>query len=890
METLENINDGAKFVKADLHIHSYGFEQGSFDVTDTNMTPENIVDTALSQDLKIISITDHNEILNSKIAFDYSKNKDILVIPGIEISTTQGHLLVYFPHYTNLRSFFGKLDISDDKEKCTNGIIQCLNLAKDYDGIAILAHIEVGSGFEKVIARFGRDIEDIICHELVYGLEICKKSSVDLYTEKDDNDQRKRLIKKRREVLNLPKDYNLAKIMSSDSHTLNGLGSNAEGEHKLTRVKVDSLDFKSFRIALINHESRIRLEEFIPEKIPKVLDICIEGGLLDKQIIKFSSNLTCIIGGRGTGKSTLLESIREASGNITKSSVVDSDVWGDKITLRYRDEAGQISTFVREKYCSMENKTDPEHGINKICISSYGQGETAETIQHSEENPKYLIDFLDSFVPVANLLDRDKKICEELFENQSKLIKLRNEVSRIPETKRQRNDLQNKINLLKKDNVGELVTLQSSLVKERELRDQLISEIKELISAYREILDDETTFSKFSELSEDEIIIGKESFKSIKVIINDFHKIVKDKSSELNIQLVEKSELVKTQLDVWKSKEDSIQKEIDKKKKELEDKGIPFDLSKITQISKDLIYFENLYNSLIKTENELFSVEGKRKEIIDNRKILKSEIYKIRKEFAKEIDHNLKNSVDGFFVSTKWKKGQYSSEFESALKTKMSWRTAQVQKAKIISANLSPLEFVDKLKSSDLEFLKDLKSSSGGSIFGDSDIENIQNNLTLNNAYEEFESLVYEDLPSIIVTKEVIDELGVKQYLRKPITKLSLGQQHSILLAILIQSNSNLPLIIDQPEDNLDSEFIFKTIVSNLRRIKERRQVIVVTHNANIGVLGDAELVLPLKSTSVKSVILDRGSIDRVETCDKCCEILEGGKNAFINRKQIYGI
>ena len=103
-------------------------------------------------------------------------------------------------------------------------------------------------------------------------------------------------------------------------------------------------------------------------------------------------------------------------------------------------------------------------------------------------------------------------------------------------------------------------------------------------------------------------------------------------------------------------------------------------------------------------------------------------------------------------------------------------------------------------------------------------------------------------------------------------------------------SDSNKPLIIDQPEDNLDSEFIYKTIVKNLRKIKEQRQVIIVTHNANIAVLGDAELIIPLKSTSIKTHVLNSGSIDRKETREICCEILEGGKRAFVQRKDIYGI
>jgi predicted metal-dependent phosphoesterase TrpH len=55
---------GAKFVRADLHTHSYG-EYGSFDVNVTSMTPEAIVDTAIEKRLSIISITDHNEIRNS---------------------------------------------------------------------------------------------------------------------------------------------------------------------------------------------------------------------------------------------------------------------------------------------------------------------------------------------------------------------------------------------------------------------------------------------------------------------------------------------------------------------------------------------------------------------------------------------------------------------------------------------------------------------------------------------------------------------------------------------------------------------------------------------------------------------------------------------------------
>ena len=105
------MSNGALFYKADLHIHSFGEGTGSYDVTDTSNTPQNIVDTAISKGLKVISITDHNEILNSLSAIQYAESKDILVIPGIEVSTTQDHLLLYFEKKEQLRGFYGSLSV-----------------------------------------------------------------------------------------------------------------------------------------------------------------------------------------------------------------------------------------------------------------------------------------------------------------------------------------------------------------------------------------------------------------------------------------------------------------------------------------------------------------------------------------------------------------------------------------------------------------------------------------------------------------------------------------------------------------------------------------------------------------------------------------------------------
>ena len=881
---------GAKFFRADLHIHSYG-EFGSYDVKDSTMTPEAIVETAIEKGLKIISITDHNEIFNSNTAIQYATDKDILVIPGIEVTTTQGHLLLYFETFNNLRSFTGKLTISEDKKTTSQGIVECLDFASQYGGIGILAHIELDSGFEKTIGRFGPPIEEVFCHPNLVGLEISKKENFHLYTDTDDDANRKRLVGLRRTDLILEDDEILPKLMGSDSHTLNKLGTNAEGNEKLTGIKVDELNFHAFKVALLSHESRIRLEDLIPEQRPVFNKIMIEGGLLDEMAIDLSPNLTCVIGSRGAGKSTLLETLRETSGNHSTSKVVDSDVWPQKITLQYTDEAGQTIEFSREKNSSTQNLTDPINGISRVEIESYGQGETADTIQHSNENPTVLIDFLDGFLDLKPLISEDKEIITNLLENQSEARKLRLELLSLDETKKALKNEQKKLENLKKQKAGELVKYQNALIKERQIRQDLIADLKQLIQTYKDILNDEETFENFEKLSDEEIVVGKDYFQKVKDIVSDFSAIVKSKAGELNEALGTKVEELRTELKNWASKEKAIQVQMDAKKQELAAQGIPFDLGKINQISKDIIDLSNRVKKLENSKKLLGELQKERKELLAQRKDLKQRIFYYRNAFAQTINENLKNTLDGLYINVKYDQGNYSDEFEQLLKTTMDWRTSQVPRANLISKQLSPFEFVEICIRKDTDALQELRDEEGKRFIGNYEAQTIVEKLLKDHTYEDFEALPFEDRPSISVTRLYKDEESGKTLRNtKSISQLSLGQQQSVLLGILMLSKSTTPLIIDQPEDNLDSEFIFKTIVKNLRKIKESRQVIIVTHNPNIAVLGDAELIIPLKSTSIKSHVLEAGSIDREGTREISCEILEGGKSAFKQRQLIYGI
>ena len=123
---------------------------------------------------------------------------------------------------------------------------------------------------------------------------------------------------------------------------------------------------------------------------------------------------------------------------------------------------------------------------------------------------------------------------------------------------------------------------------------------------------------------------------------------------------------------------------------------------------------------------------------------------------------------------------------------------------------------------------------------------------------------------------------------------LSTGQKATaVLLLLLLESDA--PLVVDQPEDDLDNRFITEGVVPIMRDEKRRRQFVFSTHNANIPVLGDAELILGLGASGEgkdgRAMILPKymGSIDGQPVRELVEEILEGGKTAFEMRRLKYG-
>ena len=109
------------------------------------------------------------------------------------------------------------------------------------------------------------------------------------------------------------------------------------------------------------------------------------------------------------------------------------------------------------------------------------------------------------------------------------------------------------------------------------------------------------------------------------------------------------------------------------------------------------------------------------------------------------------------------------------------------------------------------------------------------------------------------------------------------GQKTAALLAFLL-SYGEEPLVLDQPEDDLDNHLIYELIVTQLREVKRHRQIIVVTHNPNIVVNGDAELVVALTARGGETQKEREGSLQNKQVRDTICDVMEGGRDAFEQR------
>jgi hypothetical protein len=179
-------------------------------------------------------------------------------------------------------------------------------------------------------------------------------------------------------------------------------------------------------------------------------------------------------------------------------------------------------------------------------------------------------------------------------------------------------------------------------------------------------------------------------------------------------------------------------------------------------------------------------------------------------------------------------------------------------------------KFPDSTAIIDDLFLKD--GSDLKSLLGNSDFEKLA--IKIRESYADFLNVVSENAIEIL-------------YHGKQLKNHSIGQRASALILFILSQNQNDIIIIDQPEDDLDNQVVYKEFIKALKEKKSSVQFIFATHNANIPVLGDSEKIISSQYEDDK-MTLNEGTIDTAETHKQIIDIMEGGEEAFRRRNAIY--
>ena len=896
----DHLSPGATFLRADLHIHSYGV---SADVTDEGMTVGGIVATAKERGLDLVAITDHNSIDSvAALLTEVEAENDLVAFAGVEITTGQGHVLVYFAA-EDLEAFerwFGKLEFKEDEASGDRYVLtqihELMEEVKEAGGVAIPAHIgREGTGFE---ARVSPQVKEaVICSPALAAVEVDDASEAEWYSASESGveaEPRRELLRKREQALG-EGGRRLAKLLFSDAHSLERIGLDREGRERVTRVKMSEPSFASFKTALADPDARIKLEAKVPSTYPQIIGVRLKGGFLDGAEIAFSANLTCLIGGRGAGKSTALESVDAAC----RSESREFDQAGnspDTVQLLYRDEFGALHYLKRDSGKMTYELSDGGATETSIEIEGYGQDRVASIIRGYPEEPRPLLSFLDQFAVLDEVDEKLAELAELLRANAAAIKPLAGAAKRKQDAEKELEKTRLKLKALEESNLKEALEWRRKLHAERRLRGGLEERLDEIERAI-ESLDLSLDAAQMAAQAEvdlqntpsAELLNGgaeeEEEEEGLIAALAAFGVELGSLRAEMKTKLAERRGELDERLASWKTREQAIEAKVQAVLEKLRAKGIDPKLAEMNRLTTaETAQLKTIAEAKAQSE-ELAKKTAERKDLLKEYAGAQVRRGQLRSAAMVLLTEKLNGAFEDFQVKLDFRQGALVDDYAKWVRQQIGNQFFQNARLWQLCEAISPIELAAVVRRNDLAWLAALTDSEGDTFFANTESVSQFIGALGGEKIWSLEELTRDDTPEITMTT-FGEEVRTVRF-----ESLSFGQKASILLGALLYSAEQTPLIIDQPEDHLDSQFIARTVVRVLRDVKESRQVIMATHNANITVLGDAEQIVPMQGWEGKGLIRqdEVGSVDAGETRARACEILEGGETAYRRRGEMYG-
>lgn len=914
---------GSEWRKWDLHIHTKGTNKNdNFTSSDFNSFCITLFKKALDKNIEAIGITDYFDIKNFIKVRDFVSNidscsdfedhekliiKNIFILPNIELrilpATGSGGLInihcLFNPDSDFLdeleNDFFGSLEDSGGNKMNQAGFIA---LGKSSNN-----SLDNDRAYKKGIKEFHLEPSKLI--KLFKDKPKLKKNTI-ITVSNSNNDgasalqEHYKLFENETGSLDAVRSniYKLSDAIFSgnpnDREFFSGEksgcneqlvinkcgslkpcihGSDAHCEDKLFNpdenrfcwIKAD-LTFEGLKQILCEPKDRVKIQANKPEEksgyhVIKSIKINHE---ICNQTILLNPNLNTIIGGRSTGKSTLLQLIaHRVNPSIPDIKQFIKEIPQDSIKIIWQDDE--------------ENKDRD--------IEFFPQSHMYEIARDKKKKNKLIQEIVEE-KDSENLIRNYEKFCASnkstLQTNIDDLFKLQKDIDELTTTLKEKGD---KSGLEK-----EIENLQTKIKDSHQGENFSEDELKEFEGFKKEILRLEQ-LRKILEKDKNEVSILKNED-----LFNSSFSYKFNQLSDLNTKAIQEIfNAVKQQaITQWQDKLSSKLAEIDglleKYKNDIQQK-------KESEIfKKGNKHLEQ--NKQYKELNDRLSVENRKLEEIIS---IQKQINKINAQKTTLFSQTIQNHI-AYVTKTDELVRKFSLVHDDIeIKIEKIYRH---DKCKGLLKDFINLQSYDRQ-----EFVNN---------WGDGYEADIQSNIEefLSNALEKkIELKAYKDIKDLakgILTENWFSISYELTYQNDTFEKMSDGKKAFVILKLLLEfSNKECPILIDQPEDSLDNRAIYNELVTYLKLKKKDRQIILVTHNANIVVNADAEEVIVANqhgddsknqddikfqyiSGSLENTILKSSEIDIVLKSqgvrEHVCEILEGGTEAFKKRENKYAI
>ncbi len=922
---------GSRWWKFEFHTHTPASADTYWATQGIDLSPKEWLLQYMAAEIDCVAITDHNSgawVDDLKAAYEQMERqveagsppegfRELTLYPGVEISVQGGfHLLTILDPETtsgDIDTLLGQVGYNGTKgvsdEVTREGAAEVVCEIRDAGGIPIPAHadrqgdngkgllaVRTGTRGLRLDANTVRQVLDTECLLAMEWEDM--RNPLPKYVEKQAS--------------------KLTQILGSDCHSFQG--ARIPGS-RYTWVKMAKPTLEGLRLALLdgNGISIRRSDEdgvYDPFRKPThfITGIEVESarfmGLGTTTRLAATPYFNALIGGRGTGKSTIVHTLRLAyrrdrelqhlgkatepyrqferfiqpvkgrngEGGVRDATEIRVELVRDGVAhlLRWRQDGKGNVVEERDADGRWQPTTSQEVNPERFPIRLLSQGQIAAM---AGESRQALLDVIDDAANIAELHRAFEETKSTYLTQRARLRELAKKLAGRPELERKLEDSKRKLEAFTTDHPDFLKAHQQALRQRREINvilDQLEETPDHISSIAEDLLLDDWPDGVFDASQDGDVLAWR----------READRLVEEKRAELGrsaeslkdkVQQLRRDE----RLSQWRQRVEQAGENYEALQTKLADQGLsdPQDFGRLEQerqfLEVQLKQLDQLQldrNGLDKENTEQWQ------QVLEARKA----ITQTRAGFvAKTLEINtfVKIEVAGF--------GFESRHIEHSLRDVIEVTDDRFEHDILREEGGTPIGGLAFNIAQDENREAALDAAKRRLIENCTDFRGqFRNYLERKHEKPEFADHIQCWFPE--------DDLRI-EYSRQgdgsdwaSITQGSQGQRSAALLAFLLAFGDE-PLVLDQPEDDLDNHLIYDLVVRQIRENKLRRQLIIVTHNPNVLINGDAEMVHAFDFKGGQCKVTVPGALQQKTVRDEVCRVMEGGREAFARRWERLG-